>query len=141
MTSEFAQHTNPHYIENRKNARLEIEVPASIELADGSQFYGETMNVSFGGAYVEFENHPPLVAGTKVLFSLILQEAPSLRVISFKSKIVHVGNDGIGIRFLAIYAEHYNDFVFLMVNNSSEPNELLDELDESPGIRLHKNAR
>lgn len=139
MTSEFAQHSNPHYIENRKNARLEIEVPASIELADGAQYYGETINISFGGAHVKFDNQPRLVAGTKVLFSIILQEAPALRVITFKSKIVHVGKQGIGVRFLAVYAEHYNDFVFLMVNNSAEPNELLDELSESPGIQLHKN--
>lgn len=139
MTSEFAQHTNPHFVENRKNARLEIDVPASIELADGTQIYGKTVNISFGGAYVKVSAPAGLKTGVKGLFSIVLQEDPNPAIITFKCKVVHVDDDAIGLRFLAIFAEHYNDFVFLMVNNSSEPNELLDELNEAPGIMLHNS--
>ena len=139
MTSESAKNTNPHFIENRKNARLDIHIPASIELPDGRQVYGETVNISFGGTFLKVSDNSGLQTGMKGLFSLILQEEPVLQVISFKSKIVHVDKDGIGIKFQAVFAEHYNDFVFLMVNNSTEPNELLDELNESPGIKLHNS--
>jgi hypothetical protein len=43
----------------------------------------------------------------------------------------------VGLEFQAIFAEDYNDFVYLMVNNSPDPDELLEEISRNPGIKIH----
>lgn len=123
--------------ENRKHQRLPIEVPAVIKTADGAEHGGKTTNISFSGSFVELTDTGSLHAGDRCLLTLRLQEGTDPMLLNFKCRIRHIKSHGVGIEFRAIFAEDYNDFVYLMVNNSPDPDGLLDEVSQNPGIRIH----
>lgn len=123
--------------DNRKHQRLPVEVRATIKLADGTEHKGQTTNISFSGAFVDLDASESLQTGDKCRLTLHLQDGSEPMLLNFKCKIRHVKSHGIGIEFRAIYAEDYNDFVYLMVNNSPDPDGLLEEVSKNPGIRIH----
>ena len=123
--------------ENRKHQRLVIEISATITLPDGTQYNGKTTNISFSGAFVEIAAPRGLRRGDRCLLTLRLQEGSEPMLLNFKCKIRHAKPHGAGIEFRAIFAEDYNDFVYLMVNHSPDPDGLLEEVSRNPGIKIH----
>ncbi|MDH5545230.1 MAG: PilZ domain-containing protein [Gammaproteobacteria bacterium] len=120
----------------RKHARLPLELTAQIALSDGVHVSGKTKNISFGGAFFYFPQISALVVGDECKFSLVLEGGHNVVLVNFKAKVKHIRPEGIGLKFLAIYAENYHDFVNLMVHNSDDPEMLLEELAKHPGIEL-----
>lgn len=123
--------------ENRKHQRLPIEIAATIKLADGTQYEGKTVNISFSGVFVALDQAAAIQCGDKCMLTLALQQGTEPMLLNFKGKIRHRKTQGAGVELRAIFAEDYNDFVYLMVNNSPDPDGLLDELTRNPGIKIH----
>ncbi|MGD8570664.1 MAG: PilZ domain-containing protein [Gammaproteobacteria bacterium] len=137
MNAHSTENNVTSITDNRKHQRLPIEVRATVKLADGTEYKGQSVNISFSGAFVEVADTQSLRAANTCRLTLHLQDGSEPILLNFKCKIRHVKSHGIGIEFRAIFAEDYNDFVYLMVNNSPDPDGLLEEVSRNPGIRIH----
>lgn len=130
-------------MENRKHTRLpieiEVDVAVKLELPDGSLQCGKTKNISFGGVYVNLEKQLNIQPGNKCNITLVLKDKPRRIDIKFQCIVVHVNKDGIGLRFICIDGENYENFKYLMINHSPEPKLLLDELSKNPGLDIPNN--
>ena len=124
-------------VEHRKHQRLPIAISASIAIDDSVKYKGTTKNISFNGAYVHCDQATMPDLGTNCIITLTLQDGPEPVTIKFKARVKHFKDTNIGLEFQAIFAEDYNDFVYLMVNNSPDPDALLEEISRNPGIKIH----
>lgn len=125
------------FVDKRKHQRLEISVGALVTVGDSRKYKGTTKNISFSGAYIQLEQENIPEIGTSCIVTLTLQEGEEPVTISFKSRVKHHKGTRIGLEFQAIFSEDYNDFVYLMVNNSPDPDALLEEISRNPGIKIH----
>jgi len=136
MANSTKSNTAPVVTENRKHQRLPIEVRVRLQLTDQTEFLGETINLSFSGAYVKLDSTENLPTDANCTLTLILQDGHEPTLVKFKAKIIHIRSEGVGLQFKAIFAEDYNEFVYLMVNNSPDPDGLLAEVAQHPGIKM-----
>ncbi len=125
------------FVDKRKHQRLEIAVAASISVGDTTRYNGTTKNISFSGIYIDCEQKNVPDIGSSCIVTLTLQEGEEPMTIKFKARVKHHKQSSVGLEFQAIFAEDYNDFVYLMVNNSPDPDALLDEISKNPGIKIH----
>jgi len=125
------------YVDKRKHQRLEIQVPATISIGESVAYTGTTKNISFSGSYVQCDQDSVPDIGTSCIVKMTLQEGDEPTTIKFKARVKHYKQSSVGLEFQAIFAEDYNDFVYLMVNNSPNPDELLEEISRNPGIKIH----
>ena len=122
---------------NRKHTRLAIQIAAEVRLDDGSVFEGTTRNMSFGGAFVDIGNLPNSVAvGADCELRLKLGAAEHPLNVPVKAKLVRKTDEGVGVEFLATTIEGYWHFKNLMVYNSPESDQLLQELESHPGLAI-----
>jgi c-di-GMP-binding flagellar brake protein YcgR len=127
-------------IENRKHMRLPIEVAAELSISDKTKQPCETKNISFGGMSVNSKDPLKVAPGDEYNITLLLQEKPEEINIKFKCTVVHTSSDKkeIGLKFININGENYQDFKSLMINHSPDQDSLLDELNENPGLDTQK---
>lgn len=125
------------FVDKRKHQRLEIAVAATVSIADTVAFSGTTKNISFSGAYIQLTQDTVPELGTSCIVTLTLQEGEEPVTINFKARVKHLKESKVGFEFQAIFSEDYNDFVYLMVNNSDDPDGLLEEISRNPGIKIH----
>jgi len=122
--------------DKRKHTRLAIKIPAKLTFGNDCAVEGMTHNLSFGGAYIALRDSADAHSGDACQLSLVLQGGPDPIEIQLTCEVVHVIGTGLGIRFLGIDATHYQDFQFLMINNSDDPEKLLEELSHNPGLEI-----
>jgi len=125
------------FVDKRKHQRLKIPLAATIKVGDSVTYKGTTRNISFSGTYITCNEGPVPEIGTSCVITLTLQEGDEPMTIKFKARVKHFRESNVGLEFQAIFAEDYNDFVYLMVNNSSDPDGLLEEISRNPGIKIH----
>ena len=125
------------FVDKRKHQRLEIPLAAAISVGDSVVYRGTSRNISFSGAYIACSEDNIPDVGTGCVVTLTLQEGEEPMTIKFKARVKHFKGSNVGLEFQAIFAEDYNDFVYLMVNNSPNPDELLEEISRNPGIKIH----
>jgi len=123
-------------IDNRKHQRLSVELPVAIRFEDGTEVKGISKNISFSGSFIQHDPRSQIAVNTSCTVTFILQDGSEPMMIKFKANIVHANQDGVGVEFKAIFAEDYNEFVYLMVNNSPDPDGLLEEVSRHPGIKI-----
>lgn len=117
----------------RKHMRLPIEVEAEMK-TDDSTLKGVTKNISFSGALIEFQEKTEIEIGNKCKISLIIQQNTKIQI-NFDCKVIHKINNTLGFEFISLYGlEGYENFKNLLVYNSPNPQEILDELEKNPGI-------
>ncbi len=121
--------------EKRKHTRLPIAIRAEIMLENGKICPGVTRNISFSGILAEMQKAEEVREGDLCNLTIFLagrQKEPS---IEFECKVVRKEKADIGFKYIAIIdVESYNHFKNLMVSNSKEPEQLLQELKITPGI-------
>ena len=125
------------FIDKRKHQRLKIPLAATIKVGETVSYQGTSKNISFSGAYIQCAQDTVPDIGTSCIVTLMLQDGDEPTTIKFKARVKHTRDSNVGLEFQAIYAEDYNDFVYLMVNNSSDPDGLLEEISRNPGIKIH----
>ncbi len=122
--------------EKRKNVRYHIELDAVITLQDNTSIKGKTKNLSFGGSYLNCTDAISMPEGNTCFLELHLKGTPQQNVIKFLCNIIHVQDDGVGLQFIDIDIVGYEQFKNLMVFNSPDPDALLAELVQHPGIEI-----
>lgn len=123
--------------EQRKHTRLTIKKSCEIRLKSGKRLKGETKNISFGGALAKLSEVESVPKGENCKLFLLLQEGKEGVVIEFSCRIVHLSRKGVGLKFLRIDSDSYLHFKNLMVFNCDDPDKLLLELDQNPGLDLY----
>jgi len=126
----------PSVTEDRKHTRLVIELPVKLSRENRGSVDGMTRNISFGGVYVVLGERVDTCSGDACQLRLVLQGEPEPIEIQLKCKVVHASGTGLGLKFLGIDASDYQDFQFLMINNSDDPEKLLEELSHNPGLEV-----
>ena len=126
---------------NRKHTRLSIQISAEIIMTDGTTFEGTTRNMSFGGAFVDISNTPEdVVLGAACELCLKLGASEQPLKVPVKSKVVRATTEGLGVEFVATTIEGYWHFKNLMVYNSPESDQLLQELESHPGLTIRNES-
>lgn len=136
MASLSSQTTPVTDSDNRRHQRLDIEASAKIKLKNGKVFDGKTRNISYKGAFFEFDQVSEVIQGEYCLLTIDVKDALNSMVLKLKCKVVHAHEDGIGVEIKDFYDDDYNDFVFLLANNSPDPEKFLAELSEQPEFKL-----
>ncbi|OGQ96570.1 MAG: hypothetical protein A2521_15465 [Deltaproteobacteria bacterium RIFOXYD12_FULL_57_12] len=126
-------------IEHRKHTRLPLAMDVELTLADGSVHKGWTRNISFGGMLVGVAGQLAITAGELLELALIMHSREPRLAIEFECRVVHQGDAGLGLQFIAMDIGVYQHFMNLMVLNSPNPDALLEELRKNPGL-LVKNG-
>lgn len=122
-------------IEHRKHTRLGLMIKVEVKTADGQTLAGMSQNISFGGMLIKLADQERIKAGDLITLSLIMQEDKDERMaIEFECRVVHVGEAGAGIQFIAMDIAYYQHFKNMMVFNSPDPDLILEELHRNPGL-------
>jgi hypothetical protein len=120
----------------RKHTRIALNFQVALTFNDGKRYAGHTKDMSFGGAYISCT---PL-ANTERLdtctLELHLQRGEQSRAIPIKSRIVRSDAHGVGLQFMSIDINDYQEFKNIMVYNSSDAAMLLAELEVDPGLAV-----
>jgi len=124
-------------MENRKHTRLPIHVRAELQLAGHRTHRGTTLNISFGGACVQLPGRYDIHPGEACHLTLVLQDEPERTTIDIRCEVAHAENNDLGLHFLGITVDTYQDFRQLMINHSPDPELLLEELRNNPGLVMH----
>ena len=118
----------------RKHMRISIEIEAEMKTDDNKVIKGLTKNISFSGVMIQFKETPEVEDGNKYKISLIIQQNSRVEI-NFKCKFIHKANNSLGFEFICLEGlEGYENFKNLLVYNSPNPQELLEELEKNPGI-------
>jgi len=125
-------------MENRKHTRLPIHIQAELHFAEHRIYHGTTLNISFGGAYVQLPGHHDIHPNDICHLTLVLQDGPERTTIDIRCEVAHAENNGLGLRFRGITVDTYQDFMQLMINHSPDPELLLEELRNHPGLVMHQ---
>lgn len=121
---------------NRKYTRVPIHVTTELQMSNGSIHKCISSNVSFGGALVVLPENTEIDSNEDCEIAFVLQEQPQRVEIRFKCKMIHMEDNQIGLQFVGVYADHYKDFVYMMVNEVDDPGILLDEMSKNPGYQI-----
>jgi len=124
-------------MENRKNLRLPIEVASELLISDNALHHCKTKNISFGGICLISEKPLNVVPGNECNVTLLITENKRFNV-KFKCVVVHTSVDKkeVGCKYINIRVENYQDFKSFMINRSTDPDRLLDELSKNPGLDM-----
>ncbi len=123
----------------RKNTRYHIELEATLILSDNTSFKGKTKNLSFGGAYIFCVDSISVPENEKCFFELSLEGSPQPSILKFYCNIVHADEVGVGLKFISIDLFDYEQFKNLMIFNSTDPDALLAELEQNPGLEVKED--
>ncbi|MCU0821797.1 MAG: PilZ domain-containing protein [Spirochaetes bacterium] len=121
--------------EKRKYTRLPIEIKAEVQLEDGKILPGITKNISFSGILAKIEKAEEIREGDLVNLTIFLLDGQKDPAIEFECKVIRRDKADVGFKYIAIIdVESYTHFKNLMVSNSREPELLISELKQTPGI-------
>jgi len=128
--------------EKRKNKRIPITLDIQIILSTGEKYKGKTINLSFGGVMARFQENVAIKPESLCKMILLLEAGEEYIELNFKAKAVHIKENILGFSFLYIIdLDGYKHFKNLMVFNSDDPDELLNELEEHPGMLIDKGNK
>lgn len=117
---------------HRKYTRLPLDVIVEIKLEDGSRLYGETADISLDGAFVMLIPPPDVQPGQRSDLELIIKAEDGWVRVAFGCSIAHIKDDGIGLQFEAADTPHHESFLKLLIDGSTNVDQMLDELSQHP---------
>jgi c-di-GMP-binding flagellar brake protein YcgR len=126
--------------DRRKHTRVALELEAELQLDNSITAEGKTKNISFSGIFMYCVNAANIPVGGNGSLKIFLQADPHINIINFRCQVVRTDESGVGIRFINIDVNGYQQFKNLMIYNSSDPDMLLAELEKNPGLDIYKGA-
>ncbi|MDH5435978.1 MAG: PilZ domain-containing protein [Gammaproteobacteria bacterium] len=120
----------------RKYTRVPIHMTTELRMSNGRMHKCISNNISFGGALIDLPQGVKVDSDDTCEVALVLQEKPERIEIKFKCKMIHMEDNQVGLQFVGVYAEHYRDFVYMMVNEVEDPDILLEEMSKNPGYEI-----
>lgn len=121
--------------ERRKHSRLPLRHDATVTFIDGSSHQGRIGNISFGGCFVECASLAGSPRRDQCFLSILLPGAGKT-IIRIDARLAWANPSGVGLCFLRIELDDYQHFQNMMVANSADPDQLLAELEKSPGLEI-----
>jgi len=118
--------------DHRKYTRLPLDIIVEIKLEDGSRLYGETADISLDGAFVLLIPPPGVQTNHPCDLELIIKAEEGWVRVAFSCSIAHIKHDGIGLQFNAADTPHHESFLKLLIDGSSNIDQMLDELSQHP---------
>jgi hypothetical protein len=118
--------------DHRKYTRLPLDVMVEIHLADGTQLYGETADISLDGAFVILIPPPGIKIGDSCRLELIIKTEEGWVRVAFECTIAHSKNEGVGLQFTSADTPHHESFLKLLIEGSNDIDNLLNELSQHP---------
>ncbi len=118
--------------DHRKYTRLPLDVIVEIKLGDDSRLYGETADISLDGAFVMLIPPPGVKTGQPCDLELIIKANEGWVRVAFSCSIAHCKDDGIGLQFDAADTPHHESFLKLLIDGSSDIDQMLEELSQHP---------
>ena len=120
----------------RKHLRLPISVDAEMTTNDDKTIKGLTKNISFSGVLIDFQKKPEINEGDNCKISLILQQNERIEI-NLECQMVHITNNLLGFKFICLKGlDGYEIFKNLLIYNSLDPEKLIEELKQNPGIEI-----
>ena len=116
----------------RKYTRLPLDVIVEIHLADETQLYGETADISLDGAFVILIPPPGIHIGDLCRLELIIKNEEGWVRVAFECTIAHNKDDGIGLQFNSADTPNHESFLKLLMDGSNDIDSLLEELSKNP---------
>jgi len=126
-------------MDRRKYTRIAIKLSVKIEPEHGEMIEGTTRNISFGGAMVDMAAVPcPLQPGDKCRLFLILSSENNLQIELFSRvvhKVIHIDGESVGFEYISVEGlDAFQHFKNMMVLNSQDPDQVLQELEKEPVV-------
>lgn len=118
--------------DHRKYTRLPLDVIVEIKLEDGNRLYGETADISLDGAFVMLIPPPGVQPGQPCNLELIIKAEEGWVRVAFDCTVAHNKGDGIGLQFDAADTPHHESFLKLLIDGSTDIDQMLDELSQHP---------
>lgn len=129
--------TNTAFInEQRKFSRYDIQIPASLRLKDGIQYLGKTNNISNNGAFIEYSGATNITKETHGILTLFVDGEIYSEEIKIKCILKPARKEGIGLEFKAMSSNDFINFIFLLSNNTPDPDQYFTELKNNPGVHV-----
>jgi hypothetical protein len=120
--------------EKRKHTRIPLRFKVELEFKTGAVYKGYTKDMSFRGACIILDSNHTLTPGQKCSLTLFLQDKKGISI-RFFCQIIHINKKNIGLNYLSIEGlEGYEHYKNLMISNHEQPDYLLKELSEHPGL-------
>lgn len=118
--------------DHRKYTRLPLDVIVEIKLQDGNRLYGETADISLDGAFVMLIPPPSVQQGQPCSLELIIKAEEGWVRVAFSCSIAHTKDDGIGLQFETADTPNHASFIKLLIDGSTNIDQMLDELSRHP---------
>jgi len=118
--------------DHRKYTRLPLDVIVEIKLQDGNRLYGETADISLDGAFVMLIPPPGVQTGQSCNLELIIKAEEGWVRVAFNCSIAHSKDDGIGLQFESADTPNHESFLKLLIDGSTDVDQMLDELSQHP---------
>lgn len=116
-------------MDNRKYTRLPIDVMAELHIGDSdTMHYGETADVSIDGAFITMPIPEGTQAGQSCRLDLVIKTDDGWVRVGFAGTIAHVRDEGLGVQFDMADTAHHESFLRLIMEGSSDVDQLLSEL-------------
>lgn len=127
-----------NYEEKRQHDRISLKLGVRMITSSGVHYYANTENISFGGAFINFQHISSVAKDEMCQLTLLINGGLESVEIHIIAKVTHVELHGIGLKFHAIEADNYSDFVNLIVYNSPDPELAKQKIKNQPNIRMYK---
>ncbi len=85
-------------VEKRQYRRIPFAVSAEIKKMSGAAVIGKTLNIGFGGSFIEMPGEHGLQIGDECSVAIYLSGNES-SVMDFQCNVVHCENNAIGVNF------------------------------------------
>lgn len=118
--------------ERRRHLRLALRFPAVFVLRN-EIWPAHTRNISFGGTYLDITEVPALAAGEACRVQIALAEGMRIEL---QGEVCRVDELGLSVRFICTDLTSYEHLKAVMLLNCSDPDRLLQELKQSPGLTI-----
>ncbi|MGD8569079.1 MAG: PilZ domain-containing protein [Gammaproteobacteria bacterium] len=136
MTAPTSVDTTTHTGDRREHTRFDIQLPAMIRMKDGRCYQGKTNNISNSGAFFHFSGDTDASKESHCILTLLLADEPTPEELKIKCVLKTSQHHGAGLEFKTIATEDYIKFVLLLSKNYPQPEQLLTELQNNPGMQL-----
>lgn len=114
----------------RRHTRVGIQLRCEIKPLKGSTdiIKGSARNISFRGLFFRCEGECPLDYGQECLVHLYLGDEETTPVIKASAKIIHKGQQGLGIEFSDLNLDSFQHLKNLLVYATDDPDKIESEI-------------
>jgi len=123
--------------ENRKHARYDIQIPASIRFQDGKYFNGKTNNISSNGAFFEYSEPGKIKKDTQCTLTLFIEGKLHSEEIKINCVFKPHSKGGVGLEFKTMPTNDFINFIFMLSKKIPDPEQFISEISMDPGVELH----